>query len=126
MGSNTSWESTYEALLTMPHQEVLDTEFESGRYYEIPWIIEYFRQKGDEDKVSFLIQLEEKIEQEEGRKFTIGDKFLLDDEMVRCVVEITDFDENGAAYIEYSDITYKTDKREISQNFNIHELKRIR
>ena len=123
---NESWESTYDSLLKLPHQEVLDTEFETGRYYELPWMIEYFRKKGENDKVDFLIALEEKIESEEGRKYTIGDKFILDNDIVKCVIEITDFDENGAAYIEYSDIEYKTAKKEIPQDFNVHQLKRIR
>lgn len=121
-----TWEDVYGALLSGDYKDILDTEFETDRYYEIPTMIDYFRENGDDDKVEFLIHLEEEIEKTEGRKFTIGDKFLLDDELVKCVVEIVDFDENDSAYIEYSDIVYKTDKREISQNFNIQELKRIR
>lgn len=123
---NKHWESTYDLLLKLPYQDVLDTEFETGRYYELPWMIKYFRKKGENDKVDFLIALEEKIELEEGRKYTIGDKFILDNEMVKCIIEIIDFDENGSAYMEFSEILYKTSKKEIPQNFNIDELKRIR
>lgn len=123
---NTSWESTYEALLTQPYQDVLDTEFETEKYYELPWIIEYFNQKGEKDKVLFLIDLEKKIENENGRKLSIGDKFVLDSETVKCELEIMDFDENNSASIEFSKIEYKTNKKEIPQNIDITLLDRTR
>ena len=120
------WESVYEALQTEDYREILDTEHESGSYYELPWMIDHFRKKNEPEKVQFLIDLEEKIENEEGRILRIGDKFLLDDENVKCIIEIVDFDDDKSAHIEYSDITYKTDKREISQGFSLYELSRIR
>jgi hypothetical protein len=30
-----SWEEVYEALKTRPYDDVLDTEFETERYYEL-------------------------------------------------------------------------------------------
>ena len=109
-----SWEEVYETLQLSSYEDILDTEFETGRYYEIPMMITYFKEKGDQEKVDFLIDLENSIEEKEGRKIVIGDVFLLDDENVKCEVEVIDFDENGAAYVEYSEIEYKTDKKEIT------------
>jgi hypothetical protein len=119
-----NWEEVYVALQSQPYDDVLDVEFESDRFYELPWMIKYFIEKGDQEKADFLIDLEEKIESEKGRKLSIGDKFILDTELVKCIVEIIDFDEKKTAYIEYSEIEYKTGKKEIPVNFDIFKLKR--
>ena len=84
-----SWESVYEDLLTGDYKEILDQETESGRYYEIYWMIKHFKEAGEIEKTNFLIELEEKIERIEGRKLDIGDRFIIDDENVKCIVEIT-------------------------------------
>lgn len=121
---NKTWEDVYEDLQHKHYDDVLDTEFESERYYELPWMIKYFIEKGDQEKANFLIDLEEKIDEENGRKLAIGDRFILDTDLVKCTVEITDFDENNIGFIEYSDIEYKTAKKEIPSDFNIYTLKR--
>ena len=122
--SNT-WEQVYEDLQTKDYKDVLDVEFESGRYYELPWMISHFRSVGDTDKEQAMIDLHLNIEKIEGRKIAIGDKFLLDTKTVNCTLEIVDIDENNVTFIEYTNVNYKTDKREITQDFNINDLPRI-
>jgi hypothetical protein len=121
-----TWEIVLEELkATKDWKEVLDTEFDSGRYYELPWMIDYFREKGDTEAVEYIIKLEEEIEAKEGRKYAIGDKFIMNNDIVECEVEITDFDTDGSACVEYTNINYKSSKKKIP-SVNIKDLKRLR
>lgn len=122
---NTSWEQVYEALQTRHYSEVLDQEFETGRYYELAWMVNHFRKTGDKEKENFIIELHRNIEKEEGRRIEIGDKFLLENKNVECVVEITDLDESGNPYLEFSEVNYKTEKKEIPSDFVITDLERV-
>lgn len=100
MTINSTWEEAYNALQTQDYKEVLDTEFESGRYYELDWMIKYFQEKGESEKVLFLENLEAKIDAEEGRKLFIGEKVM---SMEGVQLEIADFEENGNVIVTLPD-----------------------
>lgn len=119
-----TWENVLEELKVKNWKDVLDTEFESGRYYELPWMIEYFKEQGKTEDVKYLIELEETIENKEGRIYAIGDKFIVDNDSVKCILEITDFEENGSACVEYTNIEYKTSKKKIP-TIDMSSLKRL-